>query len=268
MTATRRKTSLSIRGVSKSFSGVEVLHGVDLDLCLRSVHAIVGENGAGKSTLIKILSGVHRRDAGEIAVDGKPVDVLSPRLAQGTRDRHDLPGAEPRPVPERGGEHPAGRRARPASSPWSSGSGFSSGPPRSWGTSTCDLDPRALVGSLGAGEQQAVEIAKALYKKARIVIMDEPTASLSGAEIDNLFRLIRALKQSRRVRHLHLPPAGRGLPDRGPGHRAAGRAGGAHPRDRGAHQGPAREGDGGGRDGHDPPRAGAHGEDCSWKSGD
>ena len=82
MTGTE-ESILRIRGVSKSFSGVEVLHGVDLDLAPASVHAIVGENGAGKSTLIKILSGVHRRDGGDIFVDGKPVDTLTPRLAQG-----------------------------------------------------------------------------------------------------------------------------------------------------------------------------------------
>ncbi len=185
---------LRIRGVSKSFSGVEVLHGVDLDLAPASVHAIVGENGAGKSTLIKILSGVHRRDGGEIFVDGQPVDALSPRLAQGLgivtiyQERNLIPHLS------------VGENILLGDVP----TGFFS--VVQWkqlfvraaeilGNLNLDLDPRALVITLGAGEQQAVEIAKALYKKARIVIMDEPTASLSGAEIENLFRLINRLRK-------------------------------------------------------------------------
>jgi ABC-type sugar transport system ATPase subunit len=185
---------LSIRGISKSFSGVEVLHGVDLDLAPASVHAIVGENGAGKSTLIKILSGVYRRDRGEMSVDGLPVGDLSPRLAQSLgiitiyQERNLVPHLS---VGENIllGDIPTGilsivkwnrlfERAAEIMADLRLG-----------------LDPRSPVSSLTAGEQQAVEIAKALYKKARIVIMDEPTASLSSAEIDNLFRLIGRLKQ-------------------------------------------------------------------------
>jgi ABC-type sugar transport system ATPase subunit len=185
---------LRIRGVSKSFSGVEVLHGVDLDLAPASVHAIVGENGAGKSTLIKILSGVYRRDGGEITVDGKLVDVLSPRLAQSMgivtiyQERNLVPHLS---VGENIllGDIPTGFLTVVQ---WRHLFERASEILRNL---NLDLDPRSTVASLGAGEQQAAEIAKALYKKARIVIMDEPTASLSGAEIDNLFSLIRQLKQ-------------------------------------------------------------------------
>ena len=187
---------LRIRGVSKSFSGVEVLHGVDLDLAPACVHAIVGENGAGKSTLIKILSGVHRRDGGEITIDGKPVDVLSPRLAQGLgivtiyQERNLVPHLS---VGENIllGDVPTGFLTVVQ---WKHLFERASEILRNL---NLDLDPRSLVVNLGAGEQQAVEIAKALYKKARIVIMDEPTASLSAAEIDNLFRLIGQLRQGR-----------------------------------------------------------------------
>ena len=93
---------LSLRGIRKSFAGVEVLHGVDLDLAPGSVHALVGENGAGKSTLIKVLSGVHRRDAGEIIVDGKPVESLSPPHCAVSRYCDDLSGTESHPVAQRG----------------------------------------------------------------------------------------------------------------------------------------------------------------------
>src|SRR5208337_880276 len=161
---------LRVHGVSKSFSGVEVLHDVDLDLAPGSVHAIVGENGAGKSTLIKILSGVHRRDRGEILVDGQAVDALTPRLAQSLgivtiyQERNLVPHLS---VGENIllGDVPTGlftvvqwRRLFQRAS-------------EILRDLHLDLDPRAEVASLGAGEQQAVEIAKALYKKARIVIM-------------------------------------------------------------------------------------------------
>ena len=184
---------LSIRGIAKSFAGVEVLHGIDMDLSASSVHALVGENGAGKSTLVKILSGVHRRDAGEIRLDGKAVEALSPHLAQSLgivtiyQERNLLPHLS---VGENIllGAVPVGRFSVVQ---WK----------QLFDTSAeilkdlnLQLDPRQQVGALGPAEQQAVEIAKALYKKARIVIMDEPTASLAGAEIDNLFRLIRRIK--------------------------------------------------------------------------
>ena len=173
---------------------VEVLHGVDLDLAPASVHALVGENGAGKSTLIKILSGVHRRDGGEIVVDGQPVDALSPRLAQGLgivtiyQERNLIPWLS---VGENIllGDVPTGFLSTVQ---WKT---LFVRAAEILGNLNLDLDPRALVVTLGAGEQQAVEIAKALYKKARIVIMDEPTASLSGAEIENLFRLITRLRE-------------------------------------------------------------------------
>jgi ABC-type sugar transport system ATPase subunit len=189
----RGDTVLQIRGVSKSFSGVEVLHGVDLDLARGSVHALVGENGAGKSTLIKILSGVHRRDGGEIRVEGRSVEALTPRLAQALgivtiyQERNLIPHLS---VGENIllGDVPVGFLTVVQ-----------------WGrlfdraaeilaNLNLALDPRQMVVNLAPGDQQAVEIAKALYKKARIVIMDEPTASLSGAEIDNLFRLICRLQ--------------------------------------------------------------------------
>ncbi len=188
------QTLLEIRGVCKSFSGVEVLHGVDLDLEPACVHALVGENGAGKSTLIKILSGVHRRDAGEIRMEGRALEDLSPHVAHGMgivtiyQERNLIPHLS---VGENIllGDVPVGFFSVVQWNRLFERAG------EILADLNLELDPRGIVVNLGAGEQQAVEIAKALYKKARIVIMDEPTASLSGAEIDNLFRLIRRLKQ-------------------------------------------------------------------------
>ncbi len=191
---------LQARGARKSFSGVEVLHGVDLDLVPGQVHAVVGENGAGKSTLIKILSGVYRGDGGSITIDGQPVESLTPQIAQSLgivtiyQERNLIPYLS---VGENIllGDVPTGRLGTVR---WNRLFEMAD---RILHDLQLDLDPRELVANLSAAEQQAVEIAKALYpqgasgsRKARIVIMDEPTASLSGAEIENLFRLIHQLR--------------------------------------------------------------------------
>ena len=184
---------LEIRGVSKSFAGVEVLHGVDLDLAPGKVHAVVGENGAGKSTLIKILSGVHRRDGGTIAIEGRPVEALSPHIAQSLgivtiyQERNLIPYLS---VGENIllGDVPTGRLGAVQWKRLFERAG------EILKNLNLDLNPRETVVNLSPAEQQAVEIAKALYKQARIVIMDEPTASLTAAETKNLFDLICQLR--------------------------------------------------------------------------
>jgi len=185
---------LQIKNVSKSFSGVKVLNDIAFDLRPGEVHAIVGENGAGKSTLIKILSGAYERDGGKIFLGGVTFDVITPRRAQDAgivtiyQERNLVPNLS---VGENIliGNEPKGpfgimkwkelfRKAEEILK-----------------NLHLRLNPQAIVSSLSSAEQQAVEIAKALYKKARIVIMDEPTASLTRAEIDNLFSLIVQLKK-------------------------------------------------------------------------
>ncbi len=194
---------LQVRGIRKSFSGVEVLHGVDFDLAAGQVHALVGENGAGKSTLIKIISGVYRADGGSIWVDGQPVENLTPQRAHAMgivtiyQERNLIPYLS---VGENIllGAVPTNRFGLVR---WNQLYEQAQQVLRSL---NLDLDPRALVAELSAAQQQAVEIAKALSphavagagaQRARVVIMDEPTASLSGAEIDNLFRLICQLRR-------------------------------------------------------------------------
>jgi ABC-type sugar transport system ATPase subunit len=185
---------LQVKGARKSFSGVEVLHGVDLHLVPGQVHAVVGENGAGKSTLIKILSGVYRRDGGRVTVDGNPVETLTPQIAQSLgivtiyQERNLIPYLS---VGENIllGDMPTGSLGTVR---WNRLYEMAD---RILRDLNLELDSRQLVANLSTAEQQAVEIAKALYKKAGIVIMDEPTASLSGAEIENLFRLICQLRE-------------------------------------------------------------------------
>lgn len=191
--STENQHILEIRGVSKSFSGVEVLHHVDLDLIRGKVHAVVGENGAGKSTLIKILSGVHRRDGGTITIAGDPVESLSPHSAQALgivtiyQERNLIPYLS---VGENIllGNVPTSRIGAVQWKRLFEQAG------EILTNLNLKLDPRETVANLSPAEQQAIEIAKALYKKARIVIMDEPTASLTAAETDNLFDLICQLR--------------------------------------------------------------------------
>jgi ABC-type sugar transport system ATPase subunit len=185
---------LEVTGIVKSFSGVQVLKSVDFVLLRGEVHAIVGENGAGKSTLIKILSGAYVRDSGRIVIGGATVEELSPRKAQDAgivtiyQERNLVPhlsvgenillGNEPK---NRWGVIQWRRLHEQASEILKN--------------LHLDLDPQRIVSSLSSAEQQAVEIAKALYKKVRVVIMDEPTASLTRTEIENLFDLIVQLKK-------------------------------------------------------------------------
>jgi len=183
---------LQARGVRKSFGGVEVLHGVDLDAAGGSVLALLGENGAGKSTLVKILVGDYTADAGEFTIDGERLDHLNPIMtrAAGVRMIHqEFQDAPALTVAEnislgrlpatRGVVHwrQARRRAE-----------------RVLDQMGVHLDPDATVGSLRIGERQIVEIARALSDEARVLILDEPTAALSQQEVDRLFSFLERLR--------------------------------------------------------------------------
>ena len=183
---------LEVRGIDKSFPGVRALGEVDLTLHKGQVLALIGENGAGKSTLMKILAGVQPPDAGEILLDGEPVVIESTRAALdlGIALIHQelnlatnlsvganvFLGREPL----RSGLIDDGR-IREESRKYLEMVGL-------------EVDPATLVGDLTIGRQQMVEIAKALSIDARILIMDEPTSSLSQAETEYLFKVIKDLR--------------------------------------------------------------------------
>jgi ribose transport system ATP-binding protein len=185
---------VEMTGISKSFPGVHALDGAQFELRSGEVHALVGENGAGKSTLMKVLSGIYRRDAGTIKVKGQEVDVTSPHQAQAlgiaiihqelnlanhlTVAQNIFIGREPRRGPFLE-EAALNRRA---------GDLFERLHLR--------LDPKKRVGSLAVAQQQMVEIAKALSYDSSVLIMDEPTAALTDTEIEELFRIIRQLRDS------------------------------------------------------------------------
>jgi rhamnose transport system ATP-binding protein len=184
---------LSVVDVSKSFGSTHALREVSLDLCAGEIHALVGENGAGKSTLIKVMTGLYRPDAGRLEANGAPVELRNPADAQelGVACIYQEPLVFPdltvaenifmghggtrrivrwRDMHERAGEILSRLEV--------------------------DIDPRSVASQLTVAGQQAVEIAKAMSRDVRVLIMDEPTASLSAHEVRRLFRQVRHLAAS------------------------------------------------------------------------
>jgi ribose transport system ATP-binding protein len=184
---------LDVRAVSKRFPGVHALDNVSLSLGRGEVLAVVGENGAGKSTLMKILAGVQQQDAGEILLDGKAVQIKSVREAQrlGIALIHqELNLADNLSVAANiflGREPRRGWFIRRAETETGSASVLQQ--------VGLDVSPRTLVSTLSLGRQQMIEIAKALSAKARVLIMDEPTSSLSQHESEALFRVVKDLRR-------------------------------------------------------------------------
>ncbi|MBR2689303.1 MAG: sugar ABC transporter ATP-binding protein [Aquamicrobium sp.] len=183
---------LAASNISKAFGGVVALSDVGFDLRRGEIHALMGENGAGKSTLMKILSGVYTDYEGTVSVAGQPVRF------SGVRDAEDAGIAiihqELNLVPELSVAENIflGREKLIAGLIVDRKASLAASRTllKSLGI---DLDPEARVGGLRVGEQQLVEIAKALSKDARILIMDEPTSALSPAECQRLFRIMRQL---------------------------------------------------------------------------
>jgi ribose transport system ATP-binding protein len=184
---------LEVRKISKSFPGVRALNNVDLRIWPGEVHALMGENGAGKSTLMKILSGAYRTDSGQILIDGKAVQFRSPydaRLAGIGIIYQELTVAPNLTV---------------------TGNVFLGSELKRLGfmkdTVTMDRKTQEVLNRLGArfrapdraahlvvAEQQQVEIARALFHKSRVLVMDEPTAALSDRETERLFEIVRQLR--------------------------------------------------------------------------
>ncbi|MGF6775240.1 sugar ABC transporter ATP-binding protein [Paraburkholderia sp. GAS334] len=186
---------VSVNKLSKSFPGVRALHEVQFELMAGEVHALMGENGAGKSTLMKILAGVYTRDSGEILYDGQPVEFLSPREAQamGVGIIHqELQLMNHLSVAQNIfiGREPRGRLGL-----FLDEDRLNAQARDILARMHVRLDPRAMVGALTVASQQMVEIAKALSFDSRVLIMDEPTSALNDAEIAELFRIIRQLKE-------------------------------------------------------------------------
>ena len=185
---------VAIEHLDKSFPGVRALNDCQFELVAGEVHALMGENGAGKSTLMKVLAGVYQKDAGEIRVDGQAVEIASPHAAQAlgigiihqelnlmnhlTAAQNIFLGNEPR---GRWGVFLDEARLNQEAQAL-------------FVRMNLVLAPTTVISELTVARQQMVEIAKALSFKSRVLIMDEPTAALNNAEIEELFRIIRQLK--------------------------------------------------------------------------
>jgi ribose transport system ATP-binding protein len=183
---------VAIRGVSKRFPGVQALEDVSLDVRPGEVHAVAGENGAGKSTLMKLLSQLERPTEGTIEVDGKPVRFRNPRYAQrlGIAMVHQEFALAPHLTVA---DNLALGRERTHAGLIVRGSERQRAQ-ELLERVHLDINPRRRVATLSVADQQRVEIAKALAVDAKVVIMDEPTATLTEPEIDDLFELIEQLK--------------------------------------------------------------------------
>jgi len=183
---------LEVRGLGKRFPGVRALHDVDLTLGHGEVLALVGENGAGKSTLMKILAGVQPPDEGEIRIDGRPVEIdsVAAALRLGIALIHqELNLADNLSI---GANIFLGRE--PTRWGWIDHARIAAESERHLRGVGLDADPATPLRELTIGRQQMVEIAKALSIDARVLIMDEPTSSLSQKETEALFRVVHGLR--------------------------------------------------------------------------
>lgn len=187
---------LEMRGVSKSFPGVKALDKVNLKVRPGTVHALMGENGAGKSTLMKCLFGIYHMDEGEVFVDGEKVNIQNPdeALHKGLAMVHQ----ELQPVPERTIAENMYLGRFPVKS---------FGPIKVIDHKTMNeeakkwlenvkmpFDPRKKLGHLSISQMQSIEIAKAVSQEAKLIILDEPTSSLTDNEVEALFRIVRDLR--------------------------------------------------------------------------
>jgi ribose transport system ATP-binding protein len=184
---------VEMKAIEKSFATNKVLHGVDFSLNKGSIHALLGENGTGKTTLMNILGGVLSCDKGEILIDGQKINMSNPAIAkqQGIAFIHqELTLINDLTVYENlflGRELKNGIKLNKKEMREQS--------QKILDRMSIQLDPQTMVGDLNASYKQIVEIARALLENARIIIMDEPTASLTDVEIEHIFQIMNSLKK-------------------------------------------------------------------------
>ncbi len=203
---------LQLRNITKSYPGVIALRDVTLDVARNEVHALVGENGAGKSTLIKTCTGAVIPDSGTISVGGTEFSFMTPR-----RSAANGIAAIYQELNLVGGLSAAeniflGKAIRKGIV--IDRKAMAEGARAIFSQLGIDINPNELVRNLAVGHRQIVEIAKAISQNARLLIMDEPSAALTIAEVERLFNLVDSTQGGGRHDHLRLPPDGRDLPAR------------------------------------------------------
>ena len=185
---------LELRGISKGFVGVQALDDVSFSLHAGEVHILLGENGAGKSTLMKILCGAYRADAGEFFHEGKAVRIAEPADAQAYGIAVIFQEFTLVPHLSVAQNIFLGREFRSGWTGLVDRARMRAEAQRILDELDMAIDPDAELAGLGVAQQQMVEIAKALSQNARILVLDEPTASLSDKETAKLFEMIAKLK--------------------------------------------------------------------------
>ncbi len=186
--------ALEMRHISKSYPGVQAIKDVSLSVSEGEIHALLGENGAGKSTLMKILAGAEHRDGGEILIDGKPVSIESPQKAMELGVSIIYQEFNLVPYLSAGENIYLGREPRAALPGFVDFKTLYREAQKVLDALGVRIDARTPVNQLSVAQQQMVEIGKATSKKARIIVMDEPSATLTDHELVALFGLMRQLK--------------------------------------------------------------------------
>lgn len=209
---------LELKNITKEFPGVKALSGVSLDVRPGEVHALVGENGAGKSTLIKVMTGYHQRNDGEMLVDGNSVNFTHPHQAieAGIACIYQELSIVPQIDVAKNlflGNWPTKGAFLDRKAQYQAAAEILK-------RVQLDISPKTMAGDLSIAQQQMVEIGRALTRNARVIIMDEPTSSLTDREAEVLMELIRQLQGGGHRRNLHISQAGRGAPNQRPDHSA------------------------------------------------
>ncbi len=187
------ETILKMQGIQKYFSGVHALRGIDFDLRAGEVHALMGENGAGKSTLIKVLCGIHKSDGGTIEYFGEQVSFnsIGESQAAGISVIHQELNMMPHLTVAQnmfiGRENTVGG--------FINDKAMEAEAKKIFDHMGMNIDPSVKLGNLTVGKQQMVEIAKAISRDCKLLVLDEPTAALTLVEVEELFKIMRELQQ-------------------------------------------------------------------------